>query len=143
MKKTLTRVLMALGCAVALMPTLQAQGYPNKSIRLIVPFPPGGGNDVIGRIIAQKLTERLGQQVVVDNRAGANGIVGLQALMQAAPDGYTIGVAAAGPMAVNPSLYDKLPYDSLKDFSYITNMVIFPLILVTHPLGAEIDHRIF
>jgi len=69
----------------------------------------------------------------VDNRAGANGIVGLQALMQAPPDGYTIGVAAAGPMAVNPSLYDKLPYDSLKDFSYITNMVIFPLILVTHP----------
>lgn len=71
--------------------------------------------------------------MVVDNRAGANGIVGLQALMQAPPDGYTIGVAAAGPMAVNPSLYDKLPYDSLKDFAYITNMVIFPLILITHP----------
>jgi tripartite-type tricarboxylate transporter receptor subunit TctC len=71
--------------------------------------------------------------VVVDNRAGANGIVGLQALMQAPPDGYTIGVAAAGPMAVNPSLYDKLPYDSLKDFAYVTNMVIFPLILITHP----------
>jgi tripartite-type tricarboxylate transporter receptor subunit TctC len=70
---------------------------------------------------------------VVDNRAGANGIVGLQALMQAPPDGYTIGVAAAGPMAVNPSLYDKLPYDPIKDFSHITNMVIFPLILVAHP----------
>jgi tripartite-type tricarboxylate transporter receptor subunit TctC len=133
MNKLLTQALIAIGLMFASLSFALAQGYPNKPIRLIVPFPPGGGNDVIGRIIAQKLTERFGQQVVVDNRAGANGIVGLQALMQAPPDGYTIGVAAAGPMAVNPSLYDKLPYDSLKDFSYITNMVIFPLILVTHP----------
>ena len=133
MKRLLFQTLLALVLAGALLPCAQAQGYPNKPIRLIVPFPPGGGNDVIGRIMAQKLTERFGQQVVVDNRAGANGIVGLQALMQAPPDGYTIGVAAAGPMAVNPSLYDKLPYDSLKDFAYITNMVIFPLILITHP----------
>lgn len=133
MKKLLFQTFLSLGLVIGLMPSVLAQGYPNKSIRIIVPFPPGGGNDVIGRIIAQKLTERLGQQVVVDNRAGANGIVGLQALMQAPPDGYTIAVAAAGPMAVNPSLYEKLPYDSLKDFSYITNMVIFPLILVTHP----------
>ena len=133
MKKFLFQALLALGLAGALLQSALAQGYPNKPIRLIVPFPPGGGNDVIGRIIAQKLTERFGQQVVVDNRAGANGIVGLQALMQSPPDGYTIGVAAAGPMAVNPSLYDKLPYDSLKDFAYVTNMVIFPLILITHP----------
>ena len=133
MKRFLFQAFLALGLVSAMLPSVQAQGYPNKPIRLIVPFPPGGGNDVIGRIIAQKLTERFGQQVVVDNRAGANGIVGLQALMQAPPDGYTIGVAAAGPMAVNPSLYDKLPYDSLKDFAYVTNMVIFPLILITHP----------
>lgn len=133
MKRFLFKALITLGLVGAMLPSVHAQGYPNKPIRLIVPFPPGGGNDVIGRIIAQKLTERFGQQVVVDNRAGANGIVGLQALMQAPPDGYTIGVAAAGPMAVNPSLYDKLPYDSLKDFSYVTNMVIFPLILITHP----------
>jgi tripartite-type tricarboxylate transporter receptor subunit TctC len=133
MKRFLFQAFLTLGLVGAVLPSVQAQGYPNKPIRLIVPFPPGGGNDVIGRIIAQKLTERFGQQVVVDNRAGANGIVGLQALMQAPPDGYTIGVAAAGPMAVNPSLYDKLPYDSLKDFAYVTNMVIFPLILITHP----------
>ena len=133
MKRFLFQACLTLGLVGAMLPSVQAQGYPNKPIRLIVPFPPGGGNDVIGRIIAQKLTERFGQQVVVDNRAGANGIVGLQALMQAPPDGYTIGVAAAGPMAVNPSLYDKLPYDSLKDFAYVTNMVIFPLILITHP----------
>ena len=133
MKRFLFQAFLTLGLVGAVLPSVQAQGYPNKPIRLIVPFPSGGGNDVIGRIIAQKLTERFGQQVVVDNRAGANGIVGLQALMQAPPDGYTIGVAAAGPMAVNPSLYDKLPYDSLKDFAYVTNMVIFPLILITHP----------
>jgi len=124
-------------CALALCAsapaTLHAQAYPNKPIRLIVPFPPGGGNDVIGRAMAIKLGERMGQQVIVDNRAGANGIVGLQALMQAAPDGYTLGVAAAGPMAVNPALYDKLPYDPLKDFSIISNMVNFPLLLVAHP----------
>jgi tripartite-type tricarboxylate transporter receptor subunit TctC len=118
---------------LGLVPQSYAQTYPNKPIRLIVPFPPGGGNDVIARVIAQKLTERFGQQVVVDNKAGANGIVGLQALMQAPPDGYTIAVGAAGPMAVNPSLYEKLPYDPLKDFAPITNMVNFPLLLVTHP----------
>ena len=110
-----------------------AQTWPSRTIRLIVPFPPGGGNDVIARAVAQKLGERLGQQVVVDNRAGANGIVGLQALMQSAPDGHTIAVGAAGPLAVNPALYDKLPYDPLKDFAPITNMVNFPLLLVTHP----------
>ena len=110
-----------------------AQAWPSRTIRLIVPFPPGGGNDVIARVVAQKLGERLGQPVVVENRAGANGIVGLQALMQAPPDGHTIAVGAAGPLAVNPSLYDKLPYDPLKDFAPITNMVNFPLLLVTHP----------
>jgi len=113
-----------------------AQAYPNKPIRLIVPFPPGGGNDVIARIVGTKLTERLGQSVVIDNKAGGNGIIGLQALAAAAPDGYTIGVGAAGPMAVNPSLYAKLPYDPLKDFAPITNMVNFPLLLVTHPSFA-------
>ena len=135
MKKFMRRYIVGLGVMLlALAPQSYAQTYPNKPIRLIVPFPPGGGNDVIARVIAQKLTERFGQQVVVDNKAGANGIVGLQALMQAQPDGYTIAVGAAGPLAVNPSLYDKLPYDPLKDFSPITNMVNFPLLLVTNPV---------
>ena len=113
--------------------TVQAQSYPNKPIRMIVPFPPGGGNDVIARLVAQKLSARWGQSIVIDNRAGANGIVGLTAVAQAAPDGYTLGIAAAGPMAVNPSLYVKLSYDPIKDFAPITNMVIYPLLLVTHP----------
>jgi tripartite-type tricarboxylate transporter receptor subunit TctC len=110
-----------------------AQNYPAKPIRLIVPFPPGGGVDFIGRIVGQKLSERLGQQVAIDNRAGANGIVGLEALKVAAPDGYTIAAASAGPLAVNPFIYAKLPHDTVKDFTHIANMVNFPLLLVSHP----------
>lgn len=110
-----------------------AQAYPSKPIRMIVPFPPGGGNDVIARFVARKLAVRLGQQVIVENKAGANGIVGLTAVVQSPPDGYTLGIVAAGPMAVNPSLYDKLPYNPVTDFTPITNMVNYPLLLVTHP----------
>jgi tripartite-type tricarboxylate transporter receptor subunit TctC len=127
------RTLLALALAVTAAGSAFAQAYPNKPIRLIVPFPPGGGNDVIARIVGQKLAERLGQAVVIDNKGGGNGVIGLNALAQAAPDGYTIGVGAAGPMAVNPSLYENLSYDPLRDFVPITNMVNFPLLLVTHP----------
>jgi tripartite-type tricarboxylate transporter receptor subunit TctC len=119
---------------LAVWPALSAaQAYPTKPVRLIVPFPPGGGVDFIGRIVGQKLTERLGQQVAIDNRSGANGIVGLEALKTAAPDGYTIAAASAGPLAVNPFIYAKLPHDTLKDFTHIANMVNFPLLLVSHP----------
>ena len=110
-----------------------ASSYPVKPVRLIVPFPPGGGVDFIGRIVGQKLSERLGQQVAIDNRAGANGIVGLEALKAAPPDGYTIAAASAGPLTVNPFIYVKLPYDTLRDFTHIANMVNFPLLLVSHP----------
>ena len=119
---------------IAFLPVLAfAQSYPAKPIRLIVPFPAGGGVDFIGRIIGQGLTPRLGQQVAVDNRAGANGIVGLEVLKTSAPDGYTIAAASAGPLVVNPFIYAKLPYDTLKDFTHIANMVNFPLLLVAHP----------
>jgi tripartite-type tricarboxylate transporter receptor subunit TctC len=139
---TARRLLLAAGLALCASTAALAQsppagsgaaGYPNKPIRLIVPFPPGGGNDVIARVVGQKLGERLGQTVVIENRGGSNGTIGLVALMQAAPDGYTLAVGAAGPMAVNPSLYEKLPYDPVRDFAPITNMVNFPLLLVTHP----------
>jgi len=112
---------------------LVAQAFPAKPIRVIVPFPPGGGNDVIARVVAQRMTDRLGQTVIVENRAGANGMVGLEVLAKSAPDGYTIATGAAGPMAVNPSLYEKIPYDPVRDFSPITNMANFPLLLVAHP----------
>lgn len=120
--------------ALSLFPAVApAQPYPYKTIRLIVPFPAGGGVDFIGRIAGKGLTERLGQQVVIDNRAGANAIVGLEALKIAPPDGYTIAAASAGPLAVNPFIYAKLPHDTVKDFTYIANMVSFPLLLVSHP----------
>lgn len=133
--KTRSKFLLAMTCmTLAFVPAaVLAQAYPAKTIRLIVPFPPGGGVDFIGRIVGQKLTERIGQTVAVENRAGANAIVGLEVLKAAAPDGYTIAAASAGPLTVNPFLYAKLPYDTLRDFTHIANMVNFPLLLVAHP----------
>ena len=131
---TLSRTLaLALGVLSLCPVTAIAQTWPSKPIRLIVPFPPGGGVDFMGRIISQKLSERLGQQVAVDNRAGANGIVGLEILKTSPPDGYTISVASAGPLVVNPFIYAKLPYDTMRDFTHIANMVNYPLLLVAHP----------
>ncbi len=120
-------------CAAALPSVANAQSYPSKPIRMIVTFPAGGGVDFMGRIIAQKLSERIGQQVVIDNRGGSNGIIGLQALMAAPADGYTIASSSAGPLAVNPHVYAKLPYDTLRDFTIIARGVDFPLLLLTHP----------
>ncbi|HEX2825276.1 MAG TPA: tripartite tricarboxylate transporter substrate binding protein [Burkholderiales bacterium] len=127
-----TSLLLAL--AASLLPSVTlAQNYPVKPIRLIVPFPAGGGVDFMGRIVGQELSKKLGQQVAIDNRSGANGIVGLEALKSAPPDGYTIGAASAGPLAVNPFIYAKLPHDVLRDFTHISMMVNFPLLLVSHP----------
>jgi len=126
-------VALALGVLSLCPVTALAQAWPGKPIRMIVPFPPGGGVDYIGRIVGQKLSERLGQQVAIDNRAGASGIIGLQALVAAAPDGYTIAAASAGPLVINPHIFAKLPYDSLRDFTHIANMSNFPYLLVTHP----------
>ncbi len=139
---TITRMLALALAAACLYPaaalsqatsTGSGQAYPSKPIRLIVPFPPGGGVDYIGRIVGKGLSDRLGQQVVVENRAGANAIVGLEVLKSSPADGYTLGVASAGPLAVNPFIYAKMPHDTVKDFTYIAKMVIFPLLLVSHP----------
>jgi len=127
-------VLALTAAALVFFPVMSvAQTYPNKTIRLIVPFPAGGGVDYIGRIVGKGLSERLGQQVLVDNRPGANAILGLEALKASPPDGYTIAAASAGPLAVNPFMYKKLPHDTVRDFTYIANMCSFPLLLVVHP----------
>ena len=110
-----------------------AQAYPTKPIRIIVPFPAGGGVDYIGRLVGKGMSERLGQQVLIDNRPGANAILGLEVLKASPPDGYTIAAASAGPLAVNPFIYSKLPHDTLNDFTQIANMCNFPLLLVVHP----------
>ena len=116
----------------SLAPALAQQPYPSKPIRIISPYPPGGGNDAICRTVAPKLTERLKQQVIVDNRPGANAIVGTEIAARSAPDGYTIVLVPSGH-AVNASLYKKLPYDSIRDFSPITLAGSSPLVLAVHP----------
>ena len=110
-----------------------AQTYPSKPIRFIVPFPPGGGTDTVARVISQRLGERLGQQVVIDNRAGANAIIGTEMGAKAAPDGYTLTFTLPAAVAVNPSLYPKLPYAPLRDFAPVTQLNTIALLLIAHP----------
>jgi len=109
------------------------QSYPTKPLRLILPFPPGGGADVIGRLFAQKLTESFGQQVIVDYRGGANGIVGMELIANSKPDGYTFGLAHTSQFAIHPGLYPKLTYDPVRDFTSITLLGNVPYVLITHP----------
>ena len=109
------------------------QLYPNKPIRIVVGFPPGGGNDIIARLVGAKMQEAWGQPVVIDNKPGANSIIAAEFVAKSAPDGYTLLVNATGGMSVNPVLYTKLPYDSLKDFVPISMVGSFPLVLVVHP----------
>ena len=109
-----------------------AQSYPNKPIRFIVPYPAGGGTDIVARMIAPKMAQALGQAVVVDNRPGASTIIGTEMLAKAAPDGYTIGMITDSH-AMNPSFFKTLPYDSQKDFQPITRLVFVPLMLIAHP----------
>jgi tripartite-type tricarboxylate transporter receptor subunit TctC len=110
-----------------------AQGYPAKLVRIVVPFPPSGGSDVIARIFVPKFAEGLGQQLLVDNRSGANGNVGTEIVARAAPDGYTLLFNGSGTLAINPSLYEKLAYDPVRDFAPISLVVLQPHVLVVHP----------
>lgn len=110
-----------------------AQDYPAKPIRLIVPYPPGGPTDFVGRLIGQKLTEAWGQQVVVENRAGAASAIGTEVAARAAADGYTLLLGTSAGFCINPALGGKLPYDPERDFAPVTLLVINPQILVVHP----------
>ena len=120
--------------AVFTTPIAVAQpAYPSKPIRMIVPFPPGGPNDILGRVVAAKLTEQLGQQVVVDNRGGAGGIIGAEIAARSAADGHTLLLSGTASMAINPGLHKKLPYDPLKDFAPISMLATAPSLLTVHP----------
>ncbi len=110
--------------------------YPNKPIRMVVTFPPGGSADAVVRMLGPRLGEKLGQQLVVDNRPGAGGNIGLAIVAKAAPDGYTLGVGAAGGLAVNVSLYAQMPYDAVRDFKPVTLLAGIPFVLVGHPSVA-------
>jgi tripartite-type tricarboxylate transporter receptor subunit TctC len=131
---TIRFALVSLFAAMLLVPSgAMGQAYPNKPIRLVVPFPPGGSLDVVARAIGQKLTEAWGQPVIIDNRPGAGGNIGADLVAKSAPDGYTILEGALSTHAVNISLYGKLPYDPIKDFAPITLVAITPNVLVINP----------
>jgi tripartite-type tricarboxylate transporter receptor subunit TctC len=119
-------------CLVALAVPAQAQDYPTKPVKMVVPFPPGGSLDITGRLIAQRLSEMWGQSVVVENRPGAGGNIGADFVAKSPPDGYTILMGALSTHAVNPSLYRKMPYDAAKDFVPITLIATTPNVLVVN-----------
>jgi tripartite-type tricarboxylate transporter receptor subunit TctC len=110
-----------------------AQGFPSKPIRLVIPVGPGGGQDFTGRVIAQKLTDLMGQSVVAENRSGAGSVVGTDYAAKAPPDGYTIVICGISSMSINPSLYPNLPYDPMRDLTPIAMLVDIPFVLVVHP----------
>ncbi len=128
---SLRRGLCAAAVAAALLPAMAWAAYPEKPIRMVVPYPPGGATDVIGRIVAQRLSTALGQQVVIDNRGGAGGNLGTDLAAKAAPDGYTI-VIASNQVTMNPA-FQKLPFDIEKDFVAIAQAASVPMVLVVHP----------
>lgn len=120
-------------CAVFAAAPAQSQTWPSKPIRFIVPFPPGGGTDVMARAVAPKLGEGLGQQVVVDNRSGAGGMIGVELAAKSPPDGYTLGIATVGQISINPNLYAKMPFDPVKDLAPVTMAGNIFNVLIVHP----------
>ena len=133
--RSLTKCLMLAAAALALAATsASAQDWPQKqTIRMIVPFPAGGGTDVVARLVAKYLSERLRQTIIVENRGGANGQIGLQALKQSPPDGYTMAMTSDTPMTVNPWIYKNIPYDALRDFTPVTSVIRLPSMMAVHP----------
>jgi tripartite-type tricarboxylate transporter receptor subunit TctC len=131
--QTLLRLSAGVALGLASLAAAAQSDYPSKPVRVLTGFPAGQATDVLGRSIAHKLGEALGQQFYVENRPGAAGIIATQAAMSSAADGYTLLLTSSGPLAVNPSLYSKLPYDPVKDFVPVAALALVPLVLVTNP----------
>ena len=127
---------MGLALAIGFAPPVAAQPYPGKPIRFIVPQAAGGTTDILSRTVAQKLSDTFGQQIVVDNRAGANGIIGTELVAKAPGDGYTLLAGGTATIAINVSLYRKIPYDPVKDFAPVANIAYSTSVLVVHPSVA-------
>src|SRR5205085_11168960 len=126
--------LLLAGLTVAAAAQAPAADYPKQAIRMVVTYPPGGSADAVVRMIVPRLSEKLGQQVIVDSRPGAGGNIGLTLVAKAPPDGYTLGVGAAGALCGNSSLYAQMPYDALKDFSPVSGLAAIPFVLVGSPV---------
>ena len=130
--KRIFRVMGACALAAAFTGSAQAQNWPNRPIRMVVPYTPGGYTDLMARLVSQKLSEALGQPFVIENKPGANAAIGTDSVAKAAPDGYTFGTVIAAH-SVNPTLNPRLPYDTMKDFAYVSVTSVAPLILIAHP----------
>src|SRR6266496_6466767 len=131
--RTLPRTAAIAAAAMVIFGHALAQDYPTRTVTLVVPYPPGGGVDAMARVVAEKLAGALGQQVVVDNRAGGSGLVGTRAFIKSPPDGYTLFLGHTGSIAINPSLYANAGFDPRKDFAPIGLIASMPVVLLAHP----------
>jgi tripartite-type tricarboxylate transporter receptor subunit TctC len=137
----LLRILVSLLPMLLAVPAFAQAPYPSKPIRMVIPYPPGGGTDTLGRPIARLLGERLGQNILIDNRGGASGMVGAELVARSPGDGYTLLMSTSGEVALNVALYPKMNYDPIKDFTPVTQVGISPLVLVVHPSLPAKDVR--
>ncbi len=132
-----TKSLLLAAIALAALGQAHAQGYPNKPIRMVVPYAAGGNADITARLVAKKMSESMGVPILVDNKGGANGMIGTDIVAKAAADGYTLLMDASGPLVINPGLYAKVPYDTLKDFAPISQILTYQYVLVV-PTNSSI-----
>lgn len=123
----------AVACSSATGVAHAQEKFPSKAIRFVVPWPPGGASDIVARLIGQKMSESMGQPVVIDNKAGAGGMVGSEAVARSAPDGYTMLYGSTGPNGINAAVYKKMPYDPVKDFAGVTQVNVLPMVLLVNP----------
>ena len=126
-------LLLVVACGSLAGPVHAQEKFPSKAIRFVVPWPPGGASDIVARLIGQKMSESMGQPVVIDNRAGAGGMVGSEAVARSTPDGYTMLYGSTGPNGINAAVYKKMPYDPVKDFAGVTQVNVLPMVLLVNP----------